>query len=108
MDSEAPASPLRRIATRAAATLLALLVLYALSSGPIQAYRTYSFFQASISGGSWPGPNHLSWLKKIYGPLESTISGTPLKAPYDAYLEWWLNLAYQQLENQIQRLPQQP
>lgn len=84
---------LRRLLTRAVATLCVLLVLYVLSSGPAQYYQSTRWFRAVNAGQPPPGTDR-QW-RRIYGPLERTTVDTFLEGPYDAYITWWFDLAYQ-------------
>ena len=82
MDAENPTS-LRRLLLRAAATLLALLLLYPLSVGPA------AYLMAKLRV-------HPPLLYRFYAPLAWAINGTPLLKLGNDYIEWWLELAVEQ------------
>ena len=79
MDAENPTS-LRQLLLRAAATLLAVVVLYALSVGPAY-YLALKLGRNPIA------------LDRFYVPLSWATKGTPLEKPIDAYVDLWLRLA---------------
>lgn len=79
MDAENPTS-LRQFLVRVAATLLALVVLYPLSSGPA------IYVQAKLSTPSTASDT-------FYKPLFRALQNTPLENPFYVYLDWWMERA---------------
>ena len=79
MDQEKPTSP-GSIATRIVCTLIGLLLLYVLSSGPA-AY----VWERSM--------NSRPLLEKIYAPLKWGHKQTPLLDPIYIYDKWWADLS---------------
>ena len=79
MDAEHPTSP-RHLLGRVAATLLALVVLYPLSAGPVVYLAEKLRADSKVTG-------------LFYEPLHWAIIGTPLEQPYVEYVYWWLRLA---------------
>ena len=79
MDAEHPTSS-SHLLGRVAATLLALLVLYALSVGP----AIYLEVKLKID---------FKVLDRFYAPLVWAIDHTQLDKPYYTYVSWWLRLA---------------
>ena len=71
---------LRHLLVRVAATLLALVVLYALSAGP-----------ASYVAVKCPGT--VPRLVMLYGPLRTVLAWTRLQKPFHAYVDLWSNAA---------------
>ena len=68
---------LRRLLVRMAATLLALVVLYVLGSGP-----------ASYANMHYPQSRRL--YAELYRPLNMAAADTPMEIPLFAYEEWWM------------------
>ena len=79
MDAENPTS-LRHLFVRVAATLLALVGLYVLSTGPA-AYAAVKHPNIQVLGDIF------------YRPLGMAIRGSALEKPYRAYALWWARLA---------------
>ena len=79
MDAEHPTSP-RHLLGRVAATLLALLVLYVLSTGP----AIYVAFKLRLDA---------KVVHRFYAPFVWAIKDTPLEKPFVRYNAWWLRLA---------------
>ena len=79
MDEEKPRA-LGSIATRIVCTLIGLLLVYVLSSGPAAAVD-YKF------------PRSRPLIEKLYGPLWVIASQTPLKYALGPYVEFWMTLA---------------
>ena len=79
MDQEKPTS-LGSIATRIVCTLIGLLLLYVLGSGPVS-------YLWEVSPRSRP------LIVKLYTPMRLAIKDTPLIPPVGAYTEWWARLA---------------
>ena len=94
MDSEKPPS-LRSLLTRMVCTLVALVVLYVLSSGP--------------SGYVWErSMNSRPLLEKFYAPLKWAHQQTPLLDPVSIYVRWWADLSVNAGTNVEARTPPAP
>ncbi len=94
MDSEKPPS-LRSLLTRMVCTLVALVVLYVLSSGP--------------SGYVWErSMNSRPLLEKFYAPLKWAHQQTPLLDPISVYQKWWADLAIRAGTNAESQTPPAP
>ena len=76
MDAEHPPTLLRHLG-RSAATLLALLVMYPLSSGPA------IYLQAKLSADGTAS-------SALYKPLFWALQNSPLEIHFYAYYDWWV------------------
>ena len=79
MDAEHPTSP-RHLLGRVAATLLALLLLYVLSIGPVV------YLHVKLK-------RDFTVLDPFYVPLVWVIEHSSLGEPFYEYVSWWVRLA---------------
>ena len=79
MDTENPTS-LRRLLLRAAATLLAVVVLYALSVGPA------AYLEVKLRSSPMEVPS-------FYAALFLATQDPPLEQLRNGYVRWWVKLA---------------
>ena len=78
MDEEKPRAS-RSLATRIVCTLVGLLLMYALSSGPV----TYLY---------WSAESTPAWVGVIYYPLFLAVHATHLDPLFRMYTTWWGDL----------------
>jgi hypothetical protein len=94
MDPADSPAPHRRWWLRIFATFLALLLLYALSIGPVIGYLQYRWSRDDGFNVSARQQEQRDRVSAFYRPIVSLVINTPLMQPVGAYVRWWESFFY--------------